>query len=64
VREGQLRSLLPHGFADRRHTVTDVDDRGLAGGVEIFFAIFGEDITAFTPDSPGVVILKVARKQG
>ncbi len=44
--------------------MADVDDGGLSGGVEIFFAVGGEDEAAFTPDGLGIIFSKVAREQG
>lgn len=64
MRKSDLRRLFGHGAADFRDAVTDVDDSGLAGSIEEFAPVGGEDPAAFATDSDGEISVKMARKEG
>lgn len=61
--KGELRGLLGHGAADFRDAVADVNDGGLAGGVQEPAAVGGEKPGAFAANSDGKGFAKIARKK-
>src|SRR5271163_3901571 len=61
--ERQLRGLLAHGVADFGNAVANIDDGGLACGVEKFAAIGGKNPGAFAADGDGNRFVEVARKE-
>jgi len=60
VCEGNLRRLLGHGAADFRNTVTDADNRGLAGSVEVSAAVGRDDPATLTTHGNGIGFLEIA----
>jgi len=63
VGERDLRSLGNHGVGDGLDAVTDVDNGGLAGSVEIFIAVGGDDPGTFAADGGGKRFLEIAGKE-
>src|SRR5215475_11423218 len=60
VRKSDLRSLLGHGFCDFPDAVTDVDDGSLAGCVEEFSTIGGDNPGAFATNGDRKRLLEIA----
>ncbi len=60
MRESNLRRLLGHGAADFGDTVTDVDDRGLAGSVEKPAAIVSDNPATFPARGNRKVLVEMA----
>jgi len=63
VGEGDAIGLLGHSAADFANTVTDADDGGLAGGVEVAAAVGGNDPAAFAANGDGIIFAKIAGKK-
>jgi hypothetical protein len=63
VGEGDATRLLGHGAADFGYTVTNADDSGLTGGVEVAAAVGGNDPATFAADGDGIVFAKIPGKK-
>ena len=63
MRESDLGCLGGHGVGNGLDTVADVDDGGLAGSIEIFLAVGGDDPRAFGADGGGEGFFEVAGEE-
>jgi len=63
VGKRDLRSLGSHGVGDGLDAVADVDHGGLAGSIEIFLAVGGDEPGAFTADGGWKRLLEIAGKE-
>lgn len=63
VGESNLRGLGSHGVSDGLDAVADADDGGLAGCVEIFLAVGGDDPGTFAADGRGERFLEVSGEE-
>lgn len=62
--KSNLGCLLGHGFRDFFDAVTDVNDGGLTGCIEILFTIGRDDPGTFAAKGDGERFLEVARENG
>lgn len=63
VRKGNLIGLGSHGVANLLNAVTNVDNGGLAGSVEIAPASRIDNPATFTADGDGILPAEIAREQ-
>ena len=63
VSEGDLGGLRGDGVGDRLDAVTDADDSGLAGCIEIFSAVRRDDPGAFAADGDGKRFFEIAGEE-
>jgi len=63
VRKSDLGSLHGHSFGDFLDAVADVDDGRLAGRVEIFLTVGGDDPGTFATNGDGKGFFEVAREK-
>lgn len=64
VGKGDLGGLFSHGFGDFFDAVTDADNSGLPGSVEILLTVGGENPRALATHDDRKRFLEVARKEG
>ena len=62
MRECELRGLLGHGAADFGDAVADVDDRGLACGIQKTAAIGRNNPAAFAAHGDGIILAEISRE--
>jgi hypothetical protein len=62
MRKGNLIGLGSHGAANFLNAMTDADDRGLAGGVEIASAVRIDNPATFTANGDGILLAEIARE--
>jgi len=64
MRKSNLRGLLSHGTADFGDAVANVDDGGLAAGVEETAATLVDDPAAIPAHGDGILFAEIAREEG
>ena len=63
VGKGDLRGLCGHGVGDGLNAMTDADDCGLAGSVEILLVVRRKNPRAFAADGGEKCFVEVSRKE-